>query len=63
VRRKSEPDNQDVPFVEVVLINKSFAKMAIRTGALEGEQAHNRVRTSRKALNRVLGQLCELTTQ
>jgi hypothetical protein len=62
-RRKSEPDNHDVPFVEVVLVNKSFTKMAIRMGALEGAREDNRVRTGRKALNRVLGQLRELTTQ
>jgi hypothetical protein len=32
---RSEPDYHDFPFVEIVLIDKSFAKMAIRSGALE----------------------------
>jgi hypothetical protein len=37
-RGKSEPNYHDVPFIEIVLINKPFAKITIRTGALEGAQ-------------------------
>jgi hypothetical protein len=37
-RRRSEPDYHDLPFVQIIIIDESFAKNAIRTGALEGVQ-------------------------
>jgi hypothetical protein len=51
----NKPDYHDFPFVKIVLIDESFAKMAIRLGELEGLQEYSGVRTSRKALNRMLG--------
>lgn len=53
--RINEPNYHDFPFVEIVLIDKPFAKMAIRLGALEGLHEYGGVRTSRKARNRMLG--------
>jgi hypothetical protein len=53
--RRNEPNYHDFPFVEIVLIDKSFAKMAIRLGALEGLQEYGGVRTGRKPRNRMLG--------
>ena len=53
--RRSEPNYHNFPFVETVLIDESFAKMAIRLGALERLQVFGGVRTGRKALNRMLG--------
>ncbi len=54
-RRRNKPNYHNFPFVEIVLIDESFAKMAIRPGELEGLQEYGGVRTSRKALNRMLG--------
>jgi hypothetical protein len=54
-RRGNKPYNHNFPFVKIVLIDESFAKMAIRLGELEGLQEYSGVRTSRKALNRMLG--------
>ena len=53
--RRNKPNYHNFPFVEIVLIDESFAKMAIRPGELEGLQEYGGVRTSRKALNRMLG--------
>jgi hypothetical protein len=53
--RRNEPNYHNFPFVEIVLIDKSFAKMAIRLGALEGLQEYGGVRTGRKPRNRMLG--------
>ncbi len=61
--KRNKPNYHNFPFVEIALIDESFAKMAIRPGELEGLQEYCGVRTSRKALNRMLGQLCELTTK
>jgi len=35
-RRRNKPNNHNFPFVEIVLIDESFAKMAIRPCELEG---------------------------
>jgi hypothetical protein len=53
--RRNKPNYHNFPFVEIVLIDESFANMAIRLGELEGLQDWGGVRTSRKALNRMLG--------
>ena len=61
--KKGEPDYHDLPFIKIVVIDKSFAKIAIRMGALEGLRETPGVRTSRKALYGMLGQLSELATE
>ena len=61
--KKDEPDDHNFPFIKIVVIDKSFAKIAVRTGALEGLRDIFGVRTSRKALYRTLGQLSELATK
>jgi len=53
--KSGEPDYHNLPFIEIVLIDKSFAKIAIRTGALEGLREKIGVRTSRKALYWMFG--------
>jgi len=54
-KRGNKPDYHNLPFVKTTLIDESFAKMAIRPGALEGSQEYGGVRTGRKALNRMFG--------
>ena len=47
--KKDEPDYHNLPFIEIVVIDKPFAKIAARTGALEGLRDILAVRTSRKS--------------
>src|SRR5260370_35220546 len=56
--RRSEPNYHNFPFVETVLTDESFAKMASRVGALERWHVFGGDRTARNASTRMIAWLC-----